>query len=923
MALTPGTRLGPYEVLTQIGVGGMGEVYRATDTNLKRQVAIKVLPASVAGDADRLARFQREAEVLAALNHPNIAAIHGLEDAGGVKALVMELVEGEDLSQVIARRAGPSGPAGRPLDEALPIAKQIAEALEAAHEQGIIHRDLKPANIKVRPDGTVKVLDFGLAKAMDAVGSGQSAGGSAPVSQAPTITTPAMMTGVGMILGTAAYMSPEQARGKAVDKRADIWAFGAVLFEMLTGHRAFTGDDVTDTIVSVISKEPDWAALPPSTSVAVRSLLQRCLDKDPKRRLRDVGEARMTLESAKADPVGATGPDGVHAPRPWPLVAAIAVVAALLGGAVTWALRPSESGQNAPVAHVEVVLPDGDTIGLSLDGPTLALSPDGTTLVYVGVHDNQQQLFVRPLNSLDAAAIPGTDGAALPFFSPDGQWIGFFAQGKLKKTAVAGGGVQVLADAPQGRGGTWAPDDTIYFAPTASTLRGLVRVSASGGAVTEVTTLDGVQGEVSHRWPQILPGGKALLFSVRAGTGDGEWRVEALILETGERRVLAQNADTGRYVPTGHLVYASYGSDVLMAVPMNLDRVEVATSAPVVLTAKVRLGGEGAHFAVSDAGHVVYVRGGEQRRSRRLVWVDRQGRVETVSAPIREYRATALSPDGRLAAVEAGGTTNEIWIYDFNRRTMSKLNTGGQSQAPVWSPDGTHVAYRATREGSRNIFWKAVDNADPEERLTTTGGPTQIPGSFSPDGLLLAFSGSALTTGADLWVLSMVSDKGLGDKGRPETAEERAARSVLVSPVDERSPQLSPDGRWLAYASNESGRMEIYVQLFPAMDRKWLVSTDGGIEPRWSRNGRELFYRSGDKFMAVDVTAQPAFSAGSPRMLFQGHGVPTNTNSTGYDTSLDGQRFLMVEPVEAQAPVTQVEVVMNWFEELKRLVPAK
>jgi Tol biopolymer transport system component len=892
MALTPGTRFGAYAIAEAIGAGGMGEVYRARDQTLERDVAIKVLPPSFALDENRVARFEQEAKTLASLNHVNIAHIYGLERSDGVTALAMELVEGPTLAERIEQ--GPIPP-----DEALNIARQIADGLEAAHARGIVHRDLKPANIKLATDGTVKVLDFGIAKALDTrVTSGP---------QSPALTTPAM-TEAGIVLGTAQYMSPEQARGKQVDQRADIWAFGCVLYEMLTGQPAFGGEDVTMVLARVLERGANLDALPATIQPAVRQAISLCLQKDPKKRVRDIGDVKLALEGAFETAAPQTDA-ALSSPRP-PLgwLVAVGVAVALVTAAGVWTFRPSGQPTTAAIARVTVTLPAGDALNLDMDGPALALSPDGTTLVYTGLHENTQQLFVRPLDSVDAKPLPGTDGAFSPFFSPDGQWVGFFAEGKLKKAAVAGGAVQVLADASGPRGGSWGPDDTIYFTPVANTVSGIWKVSAAGGAASEVTQLDPTQGEISHRWPQVLPGGKALLFSVRTGPAADETRAELLILQSGERRVLAEGAETGRYVSTGHLVYAKPGADTLVAVPMNLDRLEVAKTAPVVLAEQVRVGGEGAVYAVSDAGHLVYARGSAKRLDSRLVWVDRRGGVETVPVPTRQYRSVALSPDGRLAALGTTGTAYDIWIYDFARSTLTKLTADGSSQRPVWAPDGAHVAYRADRAGSRNLFWISVDSTGPEERLTT-GESTESPSSFSPDGKLLAFSLSSEVTGGDIWVVPLDGD--------------RTPRGVVVAEADQRHPQFSPDGRWLAYTSTESGQTEVYVQPFPGPGRKWLVSTDGGTEPRWSRDGGELFYRNGYAFMAVDVNTQSAFSAGSPRLLFQRRGVISGSPTTEFDVSLDGQRFLMVEPVEAQSPVTQIDVVMNWFTELTRLVPTE
>ena len=734
MPLAPGTRLANYEIVSPIGAGGMGEVYRARDTSLKRDVALKLLPETFAADSERLARFQREAEVLASLNHPNIAGIYGLAETDGIKALVMELVAGEDLADRIARGA-------IPMDEALPIARQIAEALEAAHEQGIIHRDLKPANIKLRPDGTVKVLDFGLAKDWAAAGTAAS----------PTITSPAL-TEIGVILGTAAYMSPEQAKGKPVDKRADIWAFGCVLYEMLTGTRVFAADDASGTLARVLMMEPDWDVLPASTPAGIRRLLQRCLEKDPKRRLRDIADVGFQVEDAlNAAPSGATTAHiRKRQERVWWMAAMLVVIVAM----TTLYVRRAPTPQDSPaVARLTVALPAGDRLG-NLNTPAIALSPGGTQLAYVGLRDSKERLYLRSLDGLDFKAISGTEGVTSPFFSPDGQWIGFFALGKLKKVSVAGGAVEVLCDAParSGMGGSWGPDNSIYFATGG--VSGLRKVSASGGIPTQVTRLDRSHGEVSHRWPQVLPGGKAVLFTVWTGPGLDEHRIDVQSLQTGERRVLVRGGTTGRYAASGHLVYAR--ADALMAVRMDLDRLEAVSDAPVLLSEQVRVGGEGAHYAVSDSGQLVYVPGNVRRYERQLVWVDRKGGAEAVPLPARDYSTVALSPDGRQAAVQIEEGTAGIWIYDFPRATLTRLTSAtSSSQLPAWTPDGRRVVYRGTRLGLRNLFWKPADAATEEERLTTEEDANPTPGSWSHDGKWLAFTSGAGGTGEDIWTLSL------------------------------------------------------------------------------------------------------------------------------------------------------------------------
>ena len=889
MILSPGTRVGPYEVLALIGSGGMGEVYRARDSKLGRDVALKVLPGAVTLDRDRIARFTREAHVLASLNHPNIAAIYGVEDTSPVHALVLELVEGPTLADRIA--LGPM-----PVDEALSIARQIAEALEAAHEQGVVHRDLKPANIVVRPDGTVKLLDFGLAKAMDV------AHGSTEVSQSPTITSPAMMTGAGIILGTAAYMSPEQARGRPVDHRADIWAFGVVLFEMLTGQRVFPGETVSDTLAAVLKTDPAWDALPRATPPALRRVLRSCLEKDPKRRLQAIGDRRLLLDDL-ARPVEQEGQ-----PRAMAIaVGSAAILAvALLVLAFVHFRGPAMPVARLPLARVTIVLPPGDQLDHKGD-PALALSADGTKLVYVAMRGNAtSQLFLRAMDGTEAKAIAGTEGADAPFVSPDGQWIGFFAQGKLKKVPAQGGTAQVICDAPSGLGADWGVDDTIYFVPFNTS--GVWKVQASGGTPEEVIRLNRSNDEVSLRWPQVLPGGAAVLFTVWTGPGWDEKSLQLQVLQTGERRVLAQGASTGRHVASGHLVYNRDGAQTLMALPFDLARLEVTGGPAVALGEQVWEGGaEGAQFAVSNAGTMAYVASHPRRYERRMVWVDRAGNVEPLSAMPRPYYDPRISPDGRQFAVSSEEAHERVWTFDFARPILTALTgSGSSSQAPVWTPDGTRVVFRGTRKGFRNLYWKAADGSGEEQRLTTNDD-MQTPVSVSPDGKHLIYAEIDPATGSDIWLVA------LDGTGTPEP--------WLRTPASENNPHFSPDGHWLAYVSGESGRAEVYVQPFPGPGGKWMISTDGGNEPVWSRDGRELFYRSGGKILAVTIATTPAFAAGLPRMLFEGAYEPTGTGTSGFDVSPDGRRFLMIQPTAPELPATQVNVVINWFGELHQRVP--
>jgi len=879
--LDAGTKLGSYEITGALGAGGMGEVYRARDAKLGRDVALKVLPQAFARDADRMARFQREAKVLASLNHPNIATIHGLEDSGSTHALVMELVEGPTLADRI--RQGPI-----PVDEALKIAKQICDALEYAHERGIVHRDLKPANVKVTNDDAVKVLDFGLAKALEGDAS------SIDISTSPTLSR--MATQQGVLLGTAAYMSPEQAKGKSVDRRADIWAFGCVLYEMLTGKQVFTGETVTDTLAAVIKEEPDWSRLPKGTPMRVRVLLQRCLQKDPKQRLRDIGDARISLDevlSGAPDPsLGGPAPQISAAPWRRALPWALGFLAAAITGVAVWTLKPSPS---KPVTRTAINLPPGQRLA-GFGDLALAISPDGSQLAYVatteGAGGETRRIYLRRMDSLEANPIPGTEGAVDPFFSPDGQWLGFFAGGKMQKISVNGGAAQTLADDSTPEGASWGSQGTIVFSHGAQFLQ---QVSDTGGIPQQLTHIE--KGEIGHIWPEFFPGGKAVAFE--GGPG-----IVAQAIGASERRNLTQGGASPRYLSSGYLIYALAGN--LMAVPFDLRRLELkGTPVPVVQDVMQRQAPAPAQYSVSATGSLVYVAGSAQASQSKLVWVSRSGGEQPLPAPARDYGVLRLSPDGRSVALTSRG---QIWIYDLVRDTLTRLTfEGGLNGLPVWTPDGKRIAFSSDREGALNIFWKMADGSGGLDRLTSSER-IQAPFSWSPNGQLLSFL--QYDPAPAIWVLRL---------------SDRKAQPFLQTAANEGAPEFSPDGRWIAYASDESGRREVYVQPYPGPGGKWQISTDGGSEPVWSRNGRELFYRTGDKVMAVEIATEPGFSAGKPKMLFEGHYLSTTSEPGPYfDVSPDGQKFLMLKPVtQEQATPTQINVVLNWTEELKRLVPAE
>jgi hypothetical protein len=898
MPLSAGTRIGPYEILAPLGAGGMGEVYRARDTKLIRVVSLKILPEMFAADPDRLARFTREAQTLAALNHPNIAHIHGLEESGGVRALVMELVEGEDLAQRLAR--GPM-----PLDEALPIARQIADALEAAHEQGIIHRDLKPANIKVREDGTVKVLDFGLAKLVDGPAkAGHYVQQSTGLSMSPTLTSPAMMTGAGMILGTAAYMSPEQARGKAVDKRADIWAFGCVLYEMITGQRAFRGDDVSEILASVLKDDVKWTALPSEISPLVRRILVRCLQKESRQRLREIGDARLDLEEAIAGGDRLATRAAVLRKPVWQRVPlwVIPVLAALAWLVFSNRLAPGGSPEPAPARRfllagngVPVLAPDGKRLVTFVDAAGL---PAGAATGKLSTHD---------FSSSAPSAIEGTDGAYEPFFSPDGRWVAYFIRGPkggLKKVALSGGSPQAIAPAGEGRGGVWGPDDTIVFTPdTDSTL---LRVSANGGPVEKISTLNAQAAERSHRWPALLPGNPAMLFTIAYKTGNALDDASAAVLDTttGKHTILIRNAAFARYVPTGHVVYARRGS--IVAVPFDVGRLTV-TGPPVTVLQNVWTSrGTGiAAFSFSETGDVAYAEGDPNTPAGGgdvpLVWVDRVGAEQPLGDERHAYARPRLVRDGRRALVQIANPDPDIWAIDLERGTRSRLTVSGFGRYPVPSPDGTRMAYASYGEGRNGIFVAGIDGRG-EKRLTATTS-SQFPTAWTPDNRMVVFDNN--------------------ERGRPEVwlisaDTQQAGQPFISGSFDVRGARFSPDGRWVAFVSNESGRDEVYVREFNGTARVQ-VSTTGGVDPVWSPSGRQLFFKNGDQLLEADLTFAASVSAAQARVLFARPGLG---QAAGFDVGADGKKFLMPQPAPQNVLASQsMRMIVNWFEELKRLVP--
>jgi serine/threonine-protein kinase len=882
MSLPLGARLGPYEITGSLGAGGMGEVYRARDTELGRDVALKVLPTAFHADPDRLARFQREAQLLASLNHPAIAAIHGLDRSGGVPALVLELVDGETLADRLVH-----GPL--PLDETVQIARQIADALEAAHQHGIVHRDLKPANVKVRRDGTVKVLDFGLAKAIE-----PEAAGSAPArvgaTISPTMISPAM-TQAGFILGTAAYMAPEQARGRDVDGRADIWAFGCVIYEMLTGRRAFPGDDVTDTLAAVVLRDPDWSALPPSTPAALRRLLVRCLRKDPKQRLYHIADARQELEEPLTEAVAAS-----VAPAPRRRYARLAlevlVASALIAVAVWQTMRAPRVDQGEGPIRFSIS-PPRDVLVLDDGDPLVSLSPDGRRLVLsYTTSGGETQLFSRRLDENVAKPIAGTEGGRAPSLSPDGKWIVYSDERTLKKISVDGGASVTVAESSF-NGGAWAPDDTIIFSPNYTS--GLWRVSSSGGAPKKLTDPTVADGELGHFWPQMLPDGKHVLFT-SFRTPAGQSRIEVYSLENGTRTVVIDGGFHGRYVSTGHLLFAR--STTVMAVRFDPDRLTtIGARAPVIAGVAVTLPNGLAQFSVSNNGTLAYLTQTELASPRQLVWLDRSGKPTPFGDAHRRFEDPQISPDGRLVALTIRDENDaDIWTYDLARGTFSRITSSPTTQFhPIWSPDSRRLFF-VFEEPVFHVYSHSVDGSSTEPTRVLDGPYDMIPAAVSPDGEWLVYQRNEPKTRDGIWVLALKSGS--------------TPRVLIDTPAHEGDAALSPDGRWLAYISDETGRSEVYVQAFPSGGNRMRVSLNGGSNPKWSRDSRQLYFREVQKMM---VASRDASTIGRPSMLFDAPLI-------GYDLAADG-RFVGVLR-DSSVPQAPVNVVLNWHEELKRLVPS-
>ncbi len=849
-----GESIGHYRITGKLGQGGMGEVYRATDSKLGREVAIKVLPAAFAGDPDRMARFQREAHVLASLNHPNIAAIYGIEE----RAIVMELVEGETLK----------GPL--PLDTALNYAAQIADALEAAHEKGITHRDLKPANVKITPQGVVKVLDFGLAK----IAEPASAPGN-PISS-PTLTMRA--TEAGMIMGTAAYMAPEQARGQPVDKRADIWAFGVVLWEMLTGKRMFSGGTISDVLAGVLKNEPDLEAVP----AQVRRLLARCLQKDSRKRLRDIGDWRGFLEEARQSKTSGK--------LPWMVAACLGIVAAI----ALWA--PWRKQADRPLVQLDL------DVGDAVSQP--AISPDGMRLAFI----IKNQLAVRRLDQANSTPLGGTEGASFPFFSPDGQWVAFFAGGKLQKIAVDGGAVVALCDAPSGRGGAWGEDGNIVAA--LGSREGLSRVPASGGAPRPLTDVGGAVHTTSHRWPQVLPRGKGVLFTATTAGG----LVQVLPPGGGQAKTLVEEASSGRYLEPGYLLYHRRGT--IFARQIDLQRMELKESAAPLVSGVAFDNLHGAAFDLSRFGTLVYRRG-TAGTSFTVSFLHSGGNTVPVLPKPGDYSTLRLAPDGkRLALSVAHERQRSLWVYDLTGDAMRRLTFDAAYQDfPLWTPDGEFVVFQSNGA----LAWVRSDGSGDVRRLPATSRNAAAT-SFSPDGKWIVFHQDDPRTSWDLWVAPVTRAKGAMQLGEP--------RSLLRQDGPQLGPAVSRDGRWLAYASNESGRFEVYVIPFspggPPRSGKWLVSHQGGMWPAWSRGGNELFYQDLNRRVVTAAYAArgDSFVSEKPR-IWSERRLAEAGQLSAFDLAPDGKRVVALFDADESKPETHLRVMLNVGDELRRRMGAK
>ncbi len=892
MTLSNGTRLGSYEILSPIGAGGMGEVYRAKDTNLDREVAIKVLPDEMARDVERITRFEREAKLLASLNHPNIAAVYGFDRAGDTRFLVLEYVEGATLSKRLEE--GPFV-----MEDGLDVAKQMAEGLEAAHDKGIIHRDLKPANVMIDADGTVKILDFGLAKAMSEDSSKSTHANS------PTLT--ADYTRPGVILGTAAYMSPEQARGRSLDKRTDIWSFGVLLFECLSGATLFRGETATDSMGAILHKDPEWSLLPPNIPPTVQLLLRRCLAKDRKKRLHDIADARVELEQAIEDPTSTSlglARAALEVKRSWlPSLGQTVILAILLTGvaATAWLAKP-EKADDRPVIRTKLEL--STEVYADEDRGIFDFSPDGSQLVYVGKSETSVQLYLRRLHDVEVTPLANTIGADTPFFSPDGRWVAFWTAGEIRKVSVLGGPATKICDAPAMRGASWGPDNTIIFAPGRRT--GIWRVSANGGQAEQLTELNPEHPKASHRWPFFMPDGKSMLYTE---TENEDTYVDARIIahsfDTKEKKILAKGATDPRYIPTGHVLFIR--ENVLVAMPFDMTTLTVTgPETPVMEDLATRAGTGTAHYAVSNNGLFLYMdqsRGGSDENT--LVWVDRAGNVEQASRHSGPIRGHTLSPDGTHIAICMNGATSlppDIWIIELERDMMTRLTVhDGSDRSPLWSPDQKWIYFSSEREtGSQQVWRKRADGTGEAERVATSPD-WQYPTSISPDGKMLVYMEEL-----NIYYVHLSGEK------------QGVSEPFLATQFSEFLARVSPDGEWIAYVSNVTGGPEIYVERFPKGGDRLKISAGPGLFPRWSPDGSEIIYvdRTERKYYSVSVAAEDGMlRAQLPELILQ---LDDGGYWPDFDLSTDGKRFLFSRTGQANVDSShEPTLVVNWFEELR------
>ncbi len=900
MALAAGTRLGPYEILTPLGEGGMGEVYKARDTRLDRVVALKALPPRLASRSDLRSRFDLEARAIASLNHPHICTLHDIGEQDGVSFLVMEYLEGETLAERLSK-----GPL--PLGQALAYAAQIADALDKAHRKGAIHRDVKPGNIMLTRGGA-KLLDFGLAKLK------QEAFEQPNVLLSQLAAPPSALTAEGTLLGTLQYMAPEQIEGRIseLDARTDVFAFGAVVYEMTTGRKAFDGKSSASIIAEILAgNPPSITSLQPIAPPQLDRAVRKCLAKEPDERWQSAADLRDELKWIAADAATVASrspsPSSPAAHRRSVLAAALACAAVgLLAGLTAWRLKPDPQSAPQPVSRLQVSLLPTERIAVQTPS-VLALSPDGTQLAYVARRGPTAQLYLRSLSSAEGKPVAESQGASTPTFSEDGQWLAFIADRKLKKVSVSGGVPVTLGPAPF-FGASWGPGDRLLVGGIAPAL-GVNEIPAAGGAPRALTEVDTQKGERMHNWAQLLPGARAVLFTIplQESTRWDDSLVAVQLLETGERKILVRGGTDARYVPTGHLVYLRAGT--LMAVPFDVSKLEISGTPVPVVDGVMQSAGGGGHYSFSRNGHLAYVPGGEPART--LAFVDRQGAARDLPLPPASYLAPRISPDGRRLVVWVAEANCHFVVYDLAREASTRLTADGDNHAPIWTPDGRHIVFNSTKSGPRRLFWMPADGSGPSEELGQ-GTSSPEPSSLTPDGKLLAYVDLDPISRRDIWLLPLDG--------------ERMPRVFLKTSFNELFPSFSPDGRSLAYVSDQSGQNEVYVQPYPGPGERWQISTDGGTEPLWSRDGRELFYRNLDRVLVVPM--RPGTGPGKPKLVFQGPylfsgDVPALSSNRQYDVSPDGRTLLMIKSSERELAAAPILVVLNWFEELKRLAPAR